>query len=69
MRLNATELTEEEFKEIAIAMSISKFARVDRSIKMVNISERILNKLNEEQKLYLNAIKNAYGYSLQYTIE
>jgi len=69
MELKKGFCTQKKLLEKSLIEKISVFARVDQSNKSIDISENILKKISEEQKMYLYNIKKYNKYTLQYIIE
>lgn len=65
MKLNQVDCMQEESKLIK---NIHEFTDVDILNKIINISDDVIDNINEKQKTYLRQIKR-WGYSLQYTIQ
>lgn len=68
MGLKKETFTPEESLENLLIKNVQKFTNVNRELKIIDIHEDVLNKLDQTQKLYLDALKK-HKYSLQYTIK
>lgn len=68
MKLIMDECTQKESSEEQLITELSTITIIHRNLKIIEISDNIMNKMNDKQKLYFKELKK-YKYSLQYIIE
>lgn len=68
MNLRTEDYMQKILHENEALIEVSQFTKINTELKIVNISERILEQLNWKQRAYLLELKKI-KYSLQYTIE
>ena len=68
MNLRTEDYMQKILHENEALIEVSQFTKINTELKIVNISERILEQLNWKQRACLLELKKI-KYSLQYTIE